>query len=207
MELVSQLSKWRLTLKLFSSIDESGNRSPISNILSVYIFEAPTTTTTTTTSTTTTTITGGDAVPLFGNEVRHLSKDGKAWSKHMRVYIATGVICGLLLIVIAVIIFILVRVRTKRTTYDTEAKDTYKAYEPSQNGGKQNLTSWLDSLPRSEMHNTLRSSARNEGQIGGQHSPNTTASHDLSINESQNGTLRRGTNSNTHTLTKTNPYR
>ena len=124
----------------------------------------------------------------------------------MRVYIATGVICGLLLIVIAVIIFILVRIRnTKRTTYDTEAKDTYKAYEPNQNNGKQNLTSWLDSLPRSEMHNTLRSTRNETG--GGQHSPNTTASHDLSINESHNGTLRRGTNSNTHTLTKTNPYR
>jgi len=129
--------------------------------------------------------------------------------------IATGVICGLLLIVIAVIIFILVRVRSQKrsTTYDTEAKDTYKAYEPSQagngnNGQKQNLTSWLDSLPRSEMHNTLRSSRNETGTgNGGQHSPNTTALHDLSISESHNGTLRRGTNSNTHTLTKTNPYR
>ena len=198
------------------SIDEAGNRSPISNILSVYIYEAPTTTTTTTTTTTSDPLTG-DAVPLYGSEVRHTkggtTRNHRAWSKHMRVYIATGVICGLLLIVIAVIIFILVRVRTQKrsTTYDTEAKDTYKAYEPSQanhSNGKQNLTSWLDSLPRSEMHNTLRSSRNETGTgNGGQHSPNTTASHDLSINESHNGTLRRGTNSNTHTLTKTNPYR
>ena len=120
------------------SIDEAGNRSPISNILSVYIYEAPPTTTTTTTTTTSDPLTG-DAVPLYGSEVRHTKNGGttrnhRAWSKHMRVYIATGVICGLLLIVIAVIIFILVRVRTQKrsTTYDTEAKDTYKAYEPSQ---------------------------------------------------------------------------
>ena len=58
------------------------------------------------------------------------------------------------------------------------------------------------------MHNTLRSS-----QHGGheQNSPNTT-NHELSLNDSTNGTLRRdrqtgGSNSQTHTLTKTNPYR
>jgi hypothetical protein len=198
------------------AVDEAGNRSPISNILSVYIYEAPTTTTTTTSTTTTLirTLTGA-AIPLLASAEDVLVSNGgheRAWSKHVRVYIATGVICGLLLIIIAVIIFILVRVKTKRTTYDTEAKDTYKAYEPTNPGGGQHpksgdkLTSWLDSLPRSEVHNTLRSS----GHSNGQHSPNTTASHELSLNESTNGTLRRnggGTNSNTHTLTKTNPYR
>ena len=35
------------------AIDEAGNRSPISNIISVYIYEPPTTTTTTTTPSTT----------------------------------------------------------------------------------------------------------------------------------------------------------
>ena len=74
------------------SIDEAGNRSPISNILSVYIYEAPTTTTTTTTTTTSDPLTG-DAVPLYGSEVRHTNggtthhNHGMAWSKHMRVYI------------------------------------------------------------------------------------------------------------------------
>ncbi len=60
---------------------------------------------------------------------------------------------------------------------------------------------------RSEMHNTLRPSHHISNQeANGHNSPNTTGSHELSLNDS--GTLRRaGTHSNTHTLTKTNPYR
>ena len=63
------------------------------------------------------------------------------------------------------------------------------------------------------MHNTLRPGSQHGGheQNG---SPNTT-NHELSLNDSStNGTLRRtdrltggGSNSQTHTLTKTNPYR
>ncbi len=129
--------------------------------------------------------------------------NNEAWSKHVRVYIATGVICGILLILIAVIIFVLVRVKSKSRRrpsnvvhqYDTEAREAYKAYEPSKTE-QRTLTSWLDSLPRSN-------------DIIKAHSPNTTASADLSLNgfESASGTLKRGSSSNTHTLTKTNPYR
>ena len=146
------------------ALDEAGNRSPISNILSVYIYEAPTTTTTTTTTTTvvrTRAITG-DAVPLFSEAGVSVTPEGgqRPWSQNVRVYIVIGVVCGFLVLIIAVIIFILIHVKTKRTTYDAEARDSYKAYEPSNNGGNQNsatpssvkedksISSWLDSLPR-----------------------------------------------------------
>ena len=74
------------------------------------------------------------------------------WSKNVRVYIAIGVICAILFIAGGVIIVICYKCKTKVTsTYDTENRDSYKAYEP-QNGVKnnadKNLNSWLDSLPR-----------------------------------------------------------
>ena len=129
------------------AIDEAGNRSPISNIISVYIYEPPTTTTTTTTTTTPPlTVRRKTAIPLYSEEV---SVNQPLWSKNMRVYIAIGVICAILFIAVGVILIIVYKCKTKRTTYDTENRDSYKAYEP-QNGGKndKNLNSWLDSLPR-----------------------------------------------------------
>lgn len=146
------------------AIDEAGNRSPISNIISVYIYEAPTTTTTSTTTTTLVRTDELDAVPLFSSESVSIltDNDNRPWSKHVRVYIATGVICGLLCLIIAVIIFVLIRVKAKRTTaYDTEARDSYKAYEPSSmttnttataKANDKSLSSWLDSLPRYEIY-------------------------------------------------------
>ena len=155
------------------AIDEAGNRSPISNIISVYIYEAPTTTTTTTTPSTTilrtnsgnSKFTGGDrAVPLFLDAVS-ISENGdnKPWSKHVRLYVVIGAICGFLfLLIVGIILALIFRVKQKRTqgmtTYDAENRDSYKAYEPSNTattsvvpsskGGDKSLTSWLDSLPR-----------------------------------------------------------
>ena len=134
------------------AIDEAGNRSPISNIISVYIYEPPTTTTTTTTTTSAplTVRRNKSAVPLYSEEVS--VNEQQFWSKNVRVYIAIGVICAILFIAVGVIIVIVYKCKTKRTsTYDTENRDSYKAYEP-QNGVKnnadKNLNSWLDSLPR-----------------------------------------------------------
>ena len=203
------------------AFDAAGNRSPISNVISVYIYEAPTTTTTTTTSTPSSNDSANESYLQLSNYVS-LSADGvivdvREKSSHTKVYIATGVVCGLLILIIAVIAVILVRVRTKRSQYNAEARDSYRAYEPSPPTGGQskqgstpsnkgahghhhvdlsntskNLSNWLDSLPRSEAG----------------HSPNTTA-HDLSTSNSADlgGTLNRRSSSNTHTLTKTNPYR
>ena len=116
-------------------------------------------------------------------------------SRQLRIYIATGIVCGILFLIIFAILIILIRTRAKRANYDSENHETYKAYEPtsnkndnlkvvmtsssSNNNGK-NLSQWLDSLPRSE------------------NSPNTTA-HEISLD----GTLSK----RNHTLTKTNPYR
>ena len=205
------------------AFDTAGNRSPISNIISVYIYEAPTTTTTTTTTTTVNSSSESNDAYLQLSNFVSLSSDGviinesvvREKASHTKVYIATGVVCGLLILIIAVIVVILVRVRTKRSQYNAEARDSYRAYEPTPPTGGQNktvaspsgkgnpvhhvdmtntsknLSNWLDSLPRSETGP----------------SPNTTA-HDLSMSNSAdlNGTLNRRT-SNTHTLTKTNPYR
>ena len=63
------------------------------------------------------------------------------------------------------------------------------------------------------MHNTLRSHHLNPNDhvTSNTSSPNTTGSHEVSLNDSStSGTLARrhaGQTSNTHTLTKTNPYR
>ena len=135
------------------AIDEAGNRSPISNIISVYIYEPPTTTTTTTTTTSvplTVRNRGKSAVqPLYSEEVS--VNERQFWgSKNVRVYIAIGVICAILFIAVGVILVIVYKCKTKRTTYDTENRDSYKAYEPQNGSGKndKNLNSWLDSLPR-----------------------------------------------------------
>ena len=204
------------------AFDAAGNRSPISNVISVYIYEAPTTTTTSTSPSPNNLSNdlSNESFLQLSNYVS-LSSDGvivdvREKSSHTKVYIATGVVCGLLILIIAVIAIILVRVRTKRSQYNAEARDSYRAYEPTPPTGGQtkgvaspgskgvhvhhpelsntskNLSNWLDSLPRSEAG----------------HSPNTTA-HDISISNSADlgGTLNRRSSSNTHTLTKTNPYR
>ena len=59
-------------------------------------------------------------------------------SKHTKVYIAIGIVCGLLMISIMIIVLILVRVRIKRAHYDTDACDSYRAYEPSSYFGNKN---------------------------------------------------------------------
>ena len=100
------------------AFDTAGNRSPISNIISVYIYEAPTTTTTTTTSTTINASndeSNGSYLQL--SNFVSLSADGvvinesiiREKANHNKVYIATGVVCGLLILIIAVIVIILVK--------------------------------------------------------------------------------------------------
>jgi hypothetical protein len=179
------------------SIDEAGNRSPISNIISVYISESD----------------GSDDVgaaatasneveqqPLYeGGAVTSPSSPSRKRSRQLKMYIAIGVVTGLIFIVVVLVAVILVRVRTARKSeYDAERKDAYKSYEPSgaptgadakDNGGGGNnksLSSWLDSLPRSEVG-------------GGQVSHH----HDMTL-DGGNGTI---TSTKHHTLTKTNPYR
>ena len=103
-------------------------------------------------------------MPLFLDAVS-ISENGdnQPWSKPVRLYIVIGSICGFLFLLIIGIIFALIfRVKSKRTngmTYDAEARDSYKAYEPTNSGtvstsvpstksNDKSLTSWLDSLPR-----------------------------------------------------------
>ena len=109
-------------------------------------------------------------------------------SRRLKTYIAVGVVCGLVLIVFILVTVILIRVKTRRAQYDAERKDSYKAYEPNGDDEKdgnamentnKNLSSWLDSLPRSER---------------GHHLP-----------EDQDPGME--TLPKQHTLTKTNPYR
>ncbi|CAB4068963.1 unnamed protein product [Lepeophtheirus salmonis] len=165
------------------AFDESGNSSPISNVASAYIYEAPTTTTL-----------QGDyelsGASVEGNLpfMESTGRDVYERSKQVRVYVITGTVVGLLILIIAIIGIILLRTRTKRAQYDGEEKDTYKTYEPAdskpgpinETTKTPNLNDWLDSLPRSTG------------------SPDTTA-HDLSVD----GTLVK----RNHTLSKTNPYR
>ena len=127
------------------AIDDAGNKSPISNVISVYIHEALTTTTTTTTmdpnsAQKSSNLTGSLPSNLqnFYDGNMHAvrsSSDVYDENKHTRVYIATGIVCGLLMLSIMIIILILVRVRTKRAQYNTDACDSYRAYEPSSNFG------------------------------------------------------------------------
>ena len=235
------------------AIDDSGNKSPISNVISVYIHEALTTTTTTTihprAGQNMANITGSSLKThnLLEGDMNAVTSDDREGRKHTKVYIATGIVCGLLMISIMIIVLILVRVRIKRAHYNTDACDSYRAYEPSSNFGNKNsnetlvlpsntlplntsgrnnltgesnttknLSSWLDSLPRSRsssfINNNLNGTIQNEGNMGEGCSPNTTStsSQDFGDVSVGNGTLRRHhtlTSNGTHTLTKTNPYR
>ena len=162
------------------SVDAAGNRSPISNIISVYISE-------------------GEAAeaaevesqePLYeGAELASPGKRGLARlrTRRLKTYIAVGVVCGLVLIVFVLVTVILVRVKKRRKAqYDAERRDSYKAYEPNGDekeaaAANKNLSSWLDSLPRSE-----------RGHI----------EPDITLEGAAQGTLPKQ-----HTLTKTNPYR
>ena len=179
-------------------MDEEGNTSPISNVISVYIKEELTTTAASTG--------GSDLMILNGsagnNGLRQSQGVMQDRTIQLKIYLAVGIIVGLVLLIIIVICIIMVRVRTRKTEYDTENKDTYKAYEPKSDNSPDNnannsnnkaLSQWIDSLPRSETHNE---------------SPNTT-SNELSIDTNTLGRNPRPSNSNNlnHTLTKTNPYR
>ena len=147
------------------AIDDAGNKSPISNVISVYIHEELTTTTTTTHNPFMIgqrgfNQTGGSN--FFSNSsnpsVLSSSSHDNDGSKHTKVYIAIGIVCGLLMISIMIIVLILVRVRIKRAHYDTDACDSYRAYEPSSNFGNKNSNETLV-LPSNGV--PLNSSGRN----------------------------------------------
>ena len=72
------------------------------------------------------------------------SLDAAALEERTKVYVATGVVCGVLAFTVMVIVLVLVRVRTKRaasastdtagpvsSTYNADNCDAYRAYEPS----------------------------------------------------------------------------
>ena len=199
------------------AVDDAGNRSPISNVLSVYIQEVASTTSTTTSP---------SIQDVFSRiNVQDLSSvisPSEERSQQLKLYIAVGVVGGLVLLMLFVMMIICIRVNRKKAAsteeYDADDRDTYKAYEPTDKppttaatiakpdvvpspGGQQqqqqqqhqqqqkNLSHWLDSLPRSDITSAAS------------RSPNTTA-HDLSMEGPAGGTLRKH-----HTLTKTNPYR
>ena len=173
------------------SVDEAGNRSPISNIISVYISEGEATEDVPSSE-------DGEVELYEGAELAASSPNSLARlrSKRLKTYIAVGVVSGLVLIVVILVAVILIRVKTKRAQYDAERKDSYKAYEPNGdekgdgNGNvstvtaSKNLSSWLDSLPRSDR---------------GHHSEDVT---DMHLEGGGGETLPKQ-----HTLTKTNPYR
>ena len=173
------------------SVDEAGNRSPISNIISVYISEGEATEKASSEA-------DVEQQPLYeGAELATGSPNSLARlrSKQLKTYIAIGVVCGLVLIVFILVTVILIRVKTRKSQYDAERKDSYRAYEPNggddKDGGNmanKNLSSWLDSLPRSER---------------GHHLPAESVP-DLHLEGGGGGS---DTLPKQHTLTKTNPYR
>ena len=145
------------------AIDDAGNKSPISNVISIYIHEELTTTTTTTINPFRIgqkgfNQTNGSFTNSSNPYIMSSSSNDNDASKHTKVYIATGIVCGLLMISIMIIILILVRVRIKRAHYDTDACDSYRAYEPSSNFGNKNSNETLV-LPSNGV--PLNSSARN----------------------------------------------
>ena len=99
-----------------------------------------------TTTTTTTTPLPPSGSPLesdAGGSSAGGSLDAAALEERTKVYVATGVVCGVLAFTVMVIVLVLVRVRTKRaasagaaagavsSTYNADNCDAYRAYEPS----------------------------------------------------------------------------
>ena len=186
------------------AIDDSGNKSPISNVISVYIHEALTTTTTTTINPFMGLKVSNSTGTFIANSNVHqgdfsVTSDDHDGHKHTKVYIATGIVCGLLMISIMIIVLILVRVRIKRAHYDTDACDSYRAYEPSSNFGNKNSNETLV-LPSNGV--PLTSSGRNN--ITGESNATKNLSNWLDslprsrsssfINNNLNGTIPNGSN-------------
>merc|ERR1719376_165147 len=91
------------------AIDDAGNRSPISNLISAYIYEPPSTTTTTTTTTTTVfpaSGNGGEGSPFPLQSGSAGSQDGEMAGR-TKVYVAVGIVCGLLVLSVMIIVLIL----------------------------------------------------------------------------------------------------
>ncbi len=177
--------------------DQSGNVSPVSNIVSIYVPSKKSI------------MEMNDNSISNGNRtsVSKLGGGGFVDSHNFKIYMAAAAGIGLVVLSVILVLIIFVRAKNRKSRqrrqveYDSDDKDTYRTYEPRPppagketsaaedqqcHNATKSLSNWLDSLPRSE------------------HSPNTT-SHDLSIE--QGGTLGRHSRSGNHTLTKTNPYR
>ena len=203
------------------AIDDRGNRGTISNLVSVFILESTTTTTITTADSGASTI---DPLDLLSYLHTHqLTSNDSLDQEHLRekflklsenlvelkgsnteIYIATGIVSGVVVVIIIILIALVMLNRRKRSMSPvpvpptTTSTSTYKEAEDKSNlgqvtklssdGSSKVLLSWLDSLPKTEDKVGVTSSS--------------PSSHNTSLDSTLNTISRRN-----HTLTKTNPYR
>lgn len=202
------------------AIDDRGNRGTISNLVSVFILES---------STTTTTESGSSPAPIDPLDIlsylqsHQLNSNDSLDDKHLRekflklsenlvelkgsnseIYIATGIVSGVVVVIIIILIALVLLNRRKRSMSPVpipatpNTTTTYKEPEDKSNlgqvtklssdGSSKVLLSWLDSLPKTDDKVGVTSSS--------------PSSHNTSLDSTLNTISRRN-----HTLTKTNPYR
>jgi len=203
------------------AVDEAGNTSPISNIVSLYIQEKHTMKPTTISPTAHVTKEGEGMTSLLSARGLHNFIYNLSLGPTKIFYLAAVIGAILVLLILTLFAAIIIRMkmvkkRHRCTNYNANDKDTYCDYEPAtvvvrRQEKEKNLTNWLDSLPRSMVDDD---SSR----------PNTSISFDQQQQQQQQNqqkhqqaptTLPRSTKQNcngsgsinNHTLTKTNPYR
>ena len=94
------------------AVDEAGNRSPISNILSVYIQEVPAT------SSTPASTSIEDVFPMINvQDLSSVISPSEERSQKLKLYIAVGVVGGLVLIMLFIMMIICIRVNRKTVSY------------------------------------------------------------------------------------------
>lgn len=196
------------------AFDERGNRGAVSNLVPVYIHEA--------TTTVPAVVEGAEleldllsylqdpsnqslpADPYLREKILKLSENlVELKGSNAEIYIATGIVSGIVLVIVIVLVALVMLNRRKRSLSPVPAPaaapapTTYKEVEEKPNlvqvsklstdGSSKVLLSWLDSLPKGEEKVT---------------SPSPPSSHNTSMESTLNTISRRN-----HTLTKTNPYR
>ncbi|QQP41563.1 Epithelial chloride channel proteinlike, partial [Caligus rogercresseyi] len=106
------------------AFDESGNPSSVSNLASIYVYEAPTT------------ISNSESDLLEGATIegnlpyKESTQSNSDWSTTARTYVIAGTVSGLILIILLLILFAVIR--SKGSKYGGEDKDneTYHTFEP-----------------------------------------------------------------------------
>ena len=214
------------------AFDDRDNRSPISNLVSVYIHEETTTTTTTTLPPTTSIdpflllkylqnrdLANNDSfagnAALKENFLKLSENLVQLERSNEEIYIAVGIVCGVVMMIVILLMSLVMISRRKRSV--SPVTITTSSSSSSTSPPASSTSSHFDSSKMAKVSKVspdgsskvllswLESLPKNEGSEN-EAPPSPPASHNHSMDSSQNGGVNTISRRN-QTLTRTNPYR